>query len=84
MPLITFYVWIAIIIGGVGRIRGVVVGTILLIGFLEGSRFVRDFVGGISEVQMASLRFWMVGMALILCILYRPHGLFGKPEGIAR
>lgn len=79
VPLITFYVWIAIIVGGVGRIRGIVVGTILLIGFLEGSRFVRDFAGGVTEVQMASLRFWIVGMALICCILYRPHGLFGKP-----
>ena len=78
MPLITFYIWIAIILGGVGRLAGVVAGTALLVGFLEGSRFVRDFVGGISEVQMASVRIGVIGLALICVVLYRPQGLFGN------
>ena len=76
VPLITFYVWIAIILGGPNRIVGIVTGTIILLSFLEGSRFLRDFVGGVSEVQLASVRFWIVGMALICTILYRPQGLF--------
>jgi branched-chain amino acid transport system permease protein len=76
VPLITFYVWIAIILGGPNRIVGIVVGTIILLTFLEGSRFLRDFVGGVSEVQLASVRFWIIGMALICTILYRPQGLF--------
>ncbi|NMK49569.1 branched-chain amino acid ABC transporter permease [Achromobacter sp. Bel] len=78
VPLITFYIWIAIILGGVGRLSGVVAGTVLLVGFLEGSRFVRDFVGGISEVQMASVRIGIIGIALICVVLYRPQGLFGN------
>ena len=78
VPLITFYIWIAIILGGVGRLAGVVAGTALLVGFLEGSRFVRDFVGGISEVQMASVRIGVIGLALICVVLYRPQGLFGN------
>lgn len=78
IPLITFYVWIAIIIGGVGRIRGVVIGTVIMVGFLEGSRFVRDFVPGVTEVQLASVRIWIIGVALILMMLYRPQGLFGN------
>jgi branched-chain amino acid transport system permease protein len=77
VPLITFYVWIAIIVGGVGRLSGVVLGTVVLLGFLEGSRFLRDFVGGVSEVQLASVRFWIIGMCLICVMLYRPQGLFG-------
>jgi branched-chain amino acid transport system permease protein len=76
VPLITFYVWIAIILGGPNRIIGIVVGTIILLTFLEGSRFLRDFVGGVSEVQLASVRFFIIGMALICTILYRPQGLF--------
>ena len=76
VPLITFYVWIAIILGGPNRIVGIVTGTVILLSFLEGSRFLRDFVGGVSEVQLASVRFWIVGMALICTILYRPQGLF--------
>lgn len=77
VPLITFYVWIAIIMGGPGRLLGMVCGTTLLFVFLEGSRFIGDFVPGISEYQMASARLWVIGMALILFILYRPHGFFG-------
>lgn len=78
VPLITFYVWIAIIIGGVGRIRGVVIGTVIMVGFLEGSRFLRDFVPGVSEVQLASVRIWIIGVALVLMVLFRPQGMFGN------
>ncbi|MBN9437178.1 branched-chain amino acid ABC transporter permease [Bosea sp. (in: a-proteobacteria)] len=78
VPLITFYIWIAIVLGGVGSLRGVVMGTVLLVGFLEGSRFLRDIFTGISEVQLASVRIWIIGMALICVVLYRPQGLFGK------
>jgi branched-chain amino acid transport system permease protein len=77
VPLMTFYVWIAIILGGPVRIGGIIFGTVALITFLEGSRFLRDVFGGISEVQLASVRFWIVGMALICMVLYRPQGLFG-------
>ena len=77
VPLVTFYVWMAMIMGGVGRISGAIVGAALLMLFLEGSRFLRDFVPGISEVEMASVRLGVVGLALILFTLYRPQGLMG-------
>ena len=77
VPLVTFYIWIAMIMGGAGRVPGAVAGTLILVVFLEGSRFLRDFVPGVSEVEMASLRLAAVGLALILFILYRPQGLFG-------
>ncbi|WP_159587155.1 branched-chain amino acid ABC transporter permease [Chelativorans xinjiangense] len=77
VPLVTFYVWMAIIIGGVGRISGAIVGTVLLMTFLEGSRFMRDFIPGVSEVEMASLRIGVIGLLLVLFTLYRPQGLMG-------
>jgi branched-chain amino acid transport system permease protein len=78
LPLVTFYVWIAMIIGGTGRTTGAVAGSVLLLVFLEGSRFARDFVPGVSEVQMASVRLALVGLALILFTLYRPQGIMGS------
>jgi branched-chain amino acid transport system permease protein len=78
LPLVTFYVWIAMIIGGTGRTSGAVAGSLLLLVFLEGSRFARDFVPGVSEVQMASVRLALVGLALILFTLYRPQGIMGS------
>ncbi|MGA0597989.1 branched-chain amino acid ABC transporter permease [Enterovirga sp. CN4-39] len=77
IPLVTFYVWMAIIMGGVGRISGAILGTALLMLFLEGSRFIRDVLPGISEVEMASIRIGVVGLMLILFTLLRPQGLVG-------
>lgn len=77
IPLVTFYVWMAIIMGGVGRVSGAVIGSVILMAFLEGSRFIRDVVPGISEVDMASVRIGLVGLLLILFIIYRPQGLMG-------
>jgi len=78
IPLVTFQVWMAIIMGGVGRISGALVGAILLMLFLEGSRFLRDVLPFVSEVAMASVRLGVVGLALILFTIYRPEGLMGS------
>ncbi|HYG91387.1 MAG TPA: branched-chain amino acid ABC transporter permease [Azospirillum sp.] len=77
VPLLTFYVWVAMILGGTGRVSGAVVGTLVLMGFLEGSRFLRDAIPGVSEVEMASVRIGVVGLALILLMLHRPGGIMG-------
>ena len=77
IPLITFYVWMGLVMGGTGSVRGALFGTFLLMVFLEGSRFVKDWIPGVSEVGMASLRLAAVGLALILVTLYRPNGMFG-------
>lgn len=76
-PIVTFYVWMAVVLGGVGRVSGAIVGTALLLFLLEGSRFVRDVFPIVSEVEMASLRLGLVGLALILLMIYRPTGLMG-------
>ncbi len=77
IPLVTFYVWMSIILGGIGSLRGALLGTTLLMFFLEGSRFIRDIFPGVAEVQMASIRLALIGLALVLFVLYRPQGLFG-------
>lgn len=80
LPLVTFYVWIAMIIGGTGRTTGAVAGSLILMVFLEGSRFARDWIPGVSEVQMASVRLALVGLALILFTIYRPQGMMGSRQ----
>jgi branched-chain amino acid transport system permease protein len=80
LSLVTFYVWIAVIIGGPGRTTGAVAGSLILMVFLEGSRFARDWVPGVSEVQMASVRLALIGLALILFTLYRPQGIMGARQ----
>jgi branched-chain amino acid transport system permease protein len=81
IPLVTFYVWMAIIMGGATRISGAVAGTAILMLFLEGSRFLRDVLPGVSEVDMASVRIGVVGLLLIVFVIKRPQGLMGRSQG---
>lgn len=81
VALVTFYVWMSIILGGVGVMRGALVGSLALVLLLEGSRFIGDFLPGISDLQVAHLRLGVIGFILVLFSLYRPHGLFGKGDG---
>jgi branched-chain amino acid transport system permease protein len=77
-PIVTFYVWIAMILGGAGRISGAVVGSMLLLGFLEGTRFLRDMIPVVPEVEMASLRLVAVGLGLVVFIIFLPQGLMPR------
>lgn len=78
LSVITFYVWMAMLMGGAGRLTGSVIGAGILVALLEGSRFLRDFLPGVSEVQMANLRLLVIGVAIILVVRFRPQGLFGS------
>lgn len=77
IPLVTFYVWMAIIMGGAGRISGAVLGSVILMLFLEGSRFLPDLVPALAGLDLGSVRIGLVGLALILFTLYRPQGIVG-------
>lgn len=78
IPLVTFYVWIAIIAGGAGSNIGSLVGTLFLITFMEGTRFIGDFIPAIDAGQMAAIRFIIIGVGLILLLRFRPQGIMGR------
>lgn len=77
-PLVTFQIWMAMILGGTGRISGAVLGTLLLMLLIEGARFLPDLLPFISSTAMAELRVFVVGLALVLFTVYRPQGLMGE------
>lgn len=76
-PIVTFFAFGVLILGGLASYKGVVVGAILLWTLLEGTRFVEL---PISEEKTAALRFAIVGAVLIGFMAFRPQGLFGKRE----
>jgi branched-chain amino acid transport system permease protein len=80
LPLVTFYVWIAVILGGSGNNLGALLGTGILMVFLEGTRFLKDWGIPLDEVRLAALRFVVVGLALVLLVLFRPQGLLGERD----
>jgi branched-chain amino acid transport system permease protein len=76
-PIVTFFAFGVLILGGLASYRGVAVGAILLWTLLEGTRFVEL---PISEEKTAALRFAIVGVVLIALMAFRPQGMFGKRE----
>ena len=76
-PIVTFFAFGVLILGGLASYRGVAIGAILLWTLLEGTRFVEL---PISEEKTAALRFAIVGAVLIGLMAFRPQGLFGKRE----
>lgn len=74
-PLLTIYIVLALTAGGVGAMRGAVIGALLLMLLLEGTRFLAAVVPGVSPVQHAALRESIIALSLILLLRFRPQGL---------
>ncbi len=76
----TFVVFTAIFVGGVGNYKGVLLGTLLVpIIFLELPRFLPSIgYPGLTD----SLQWVAIGLAWMLCLLFRPRGII--PERRAR
>ena len=72
-PINTFYVWIAVILGGSGSNRGAMFGGFVVIAIREGTRFVDSF-GGLP-VDVAPLRLLVIGLLIVLVMRFRPEGV---------
>jgi ABC-type branched-subunit amino acid transport system permease subunit len=72
---ITVYAFMAVIVGGKGSNRGLLIGACTVMILLEGTRFLKDFVPFLSAQQAASLRLAMIGAGLVLILIFRPNGI---------
>lgn len=77
LPLLTFFAYGVLVLGGLTSYWGVAVGAITFSVVIEGTRYV-DL--GLSEPRLAALRFFLIGLILILLMAFRPQGMFGKRE----
>jgi branched-chain amino acid transport system permease protein len=75
LPQETLFVWLALILGGSGNNRGAIVGAVLLLGLLEGSRFAKDMIPFLTGVRLAAAQQMLVGFLLVLLMIRRPEGL---------
>jgi branched-chain amino acid transport system permease protein len=76
-PLVTFFAFTVLILGGLANYKGVAFGAILFWFVLEGTRFI-DLP--LTETKIAALRLAIGGLLLIGLMAFRPQGLFGKKE----
>jgi len=74
LPFQTFLALTMIVIGGLGRIAGAVVGAVVVEAIYDGTRYFHDFLGLASD-QIAALRILLVGAILLGFLLLRPKGI---------
>jgi branched-chain amino acid transport system permease protein len=79
-PLVTFFAFSVLILGGLGNYRGVAVGAVLFWFVLEGTRFIDLPDPPFTETRIAAVRLAITGLLLIGLMAFRPQGLFGKRE----
>ncbi len=80
LPLITFVVWVMVIVGGRANQAGVLVGTAVIVLFFNSTRYLKDYVP-LGAETIASLRMVMIGALIMLTIVYRPNGLIPERKG---
>jgi len=82
---VTFFAWVALILGGAAKVGGPIAGAAILYGILNLTDvLLRQLVenGYMPEAimdgtQVGQVRFMMIGLGLILLAIYRPQGIFG-------
>jgi branched-chain amino acid transport system permease protein len=76
-PVFTIFGFVIVILGGLGSYLGVIVGSVVLMTLLEGTRYVEL---PLSADKVAAIRFIIVGAVLILLMAFRPQGIFGNKQ----
>jgi branched-chain amino acid transport system permease protein len=74
-PLLTLYVKLSLLTGGLGNSKGAVLGAVLVVVFLESTRFIVPLIPGLSAVQGAALRELLVAVALLTILRFYAKGL---------
>lgn len=69
----SIFILTALFIGGIGNVKGPVMGAVFVVFLPEILRFV-----GLPDAVAANLRQIIYGLVLVLVMYYRPQGLWGK------
>jgi branched-chain amino acid transport system permease protein len=73
-----------VVLGGMGHIPGVILGAVLLYAIPEALRIwakpAQEMIFGHEYIAPEALRMLLFGSAMVLIMLYRPHGLWPVPK----
>ncbi|AKG38539.1 MAG: branched-chain amino acid ABC transporter permease [Infirmifilum sp.] len=78
VPAVTFNVWAMIILGGMGNLRGALLGSAIFTFFDRALSFITPQLG-VTIISPDYVRGFMVGFLIVAVLLYKPQGLL--PEG---
>jgi branched-chain amino acid transport system permease protein len=78
-PLLTFFAWMILLLGGVGRVWAVPVGALVFGLIFAGTRFLNfaPFSWFASD-ERAYLRLIIIGSIILVLVVLRPQGLLGN------
>jgi branched-chain amino acid transport system permease protein len=81
LRIVTFYGWMILILAGATRVKGLFVAAIFF-GFLYGATRFLEFwpLSLLSSPERAYLRVFLIGLVIVLLMVKRPQGLFGKRQ----
>lgn len=78
-PMLTFQVWVMLIVGGSGSNAGAVIGSVLVWAIWAGSgALVSSLAPPDQQARAAALQITAIGVMLCVILLIRPNGLFGN------
>ena len=90
---LTFYILTALVLGGVAKVSGSIVGSMMFWGlFTFMDNFLRQVakdpvsIGNVTimkSTQVGQLNYMLIGLALILLMVFRPQGVFGNRKEMA-
>lgn len=83
---LTFFVWTALLLGGAATVFGPILGSLIfwaLQTFLSNvlpALVTAGVLPFMSQIQAGTLRFILVGVALMLLVIFMPQGLLGNKK----
>ena len=78
MPMISFTVWIMVLLGGPANNWGALLGAGLVELFDRGANIAKDYL--ILPVDPSNLQYILFGVLIILVLFYRPGGLLKESQ----
>ena len=91
---VTFYVLTALVLGGLAKVSGSVVGSMIFwVLFVLSDNILREITRNgplrigdftlIQSIQVGAVNYMFVGIGLMLLMTFRPQGLFGNRKEMA-
>ena len=78
MPMVTFTVWIMVLVGGPANNWGVLLGAALVQIFDRGTNIAKDYF--VLPIDPSNLQYILFGALIIFVLLYRPQGLLKESQ----
>jgi branched-chain amino acid transport system permease protein len=80
-PLLTLNIILALVAGGIGNNWGAVLGAVLIVALLEGTRFAAPFLPFLAPAQLAAVRELLVSVLLLAILRVLPDGILPEQIG---